>query len=154
MPLRVSTMDLLIVMGWVLLCDIIMVFVTYKLAFREGKKARDEVIEKYDHALGVVYGVSDKVQGIKVPTADEIIAKLPPYPHVPTADEIIAKIPPFKLTDEEKKELRETITGAINGCVGSYIKKGNSAAEELGITPTGEMDMGQMIMKMVMDKFK
>ena len=126
-------MDLLIVMGWVLICDIVMVYVTYRLAFREGQKAKEAVEKRYQEALIEVSKLSTDIKTLKIPTVDEIVKALPP-------------IPPIKIPDEELGRLRETICGAIDGKVGSYMKKAGEAADD------DDADIGSSIMRMVLGK--
>lgn len=154
-------MDTLLILGWVLFCDIIMVYATYRLAYREADKARETVEQRYSEALAEVSKLSKAISDIKfpeippypvikIPTVDEIIAKIPPYPKVPTVDEIIKAIPPYPpihIPDDEMARIRESVSGAINGTVGSYAKKIGSEmqAEE-------EMDVGQVLMKSLIQK--
>jgi hypothetical protein len=137
-------MDTFLILGWVLLCDVVMVYVTYRLAWREGAKARAEIEAKYADAMANVARIGADLTAMEgrlkasipptpnIPTPAEIVAALPPYPtippypKIPTPAEIVAALPPVRIPDEEIAR----ISGAVNGAIGNIIKAGAAGARE------------------------
>jgi len=146
-------MDLYLLMGWVLLCDIVMVLVVRWMTMRETDKARQEVIAKYEDALKQVSALSNDIKSIKFPEIPPYPV-IPPYPkieipHIPTVEEIVKALPPVTVPEAELARIRESVTGALNGAVGSYVKKAGIAASE-----DEDLDIGSLIVKSVMSKLQ
>jgi hypothetical protein len=117
-----------------------MVFLVRWMTMRETERIRKEVMDRYDQALKQVSDLSNVIKSIPSP-------KFPEIPHIPTVAEIVAAIPPVTVPEAELARIRESVTGALNGAVGSYSKK-----LKAGIEDEDDVDPIQTIMQSMLRK--